>query len=174
MACSPWTGTGTSFSSTNPPGEITGIPPEQAVGRKCWEVFKTQDCPGSCALRSCIDAGNKVANCVLYIERADGTKIPVSISAAPLKDLDGGVIGGVESFRPLNGPERPATPATVENFEDFCTCDRRMTRPGRGSCRASPRAIPRCCSSGSRARARNSSPAPSTASRRAAPGRSWP
>jgi PAS domain S-box-containing protein len=108
-------------------GEITGIPPEQAVGRKCWEVFKTQDCPGSCALRSCIEAGSKVANCVLYIERADGAKIPVSISAAPLKDSRGEVIGGVESFRLLNGPERPATPASAENFEDFCTCDRRMT-----------------------------------------------
>jgi len=87
---------------SNSAAEIIGIRAEKAVGRKCWEVFRTRDCAENCVLRDCIATGRKIVGRIMLAERADGAKVPVSISAAPLKDNDGNVIGGVESFRDLS------------------------------------------------------------------------
>ncbi|WP_031480898.1 sigma-54 interaction domain-containing protein [Maridesulfovibrio frigidus] len=80
---------------------ITGIPGEDAVGSKCWEVFHSSLCDGNCALRSCMKHNDRISNKSIFFIHADGEKVPVSISAAPLVDADGKIIGGVESFRDL-------------------------------------------------------------------------
>jgi transcriptional regulator with PAS, ATPase and Fis domain len=48
-----------------------------------------------------MDTGKPITNLPIYILRADGSKIPVSISTALLKDTSGKIIGGVETFRDL-------------------------------------------------------------------------
>jgi len=80
---------------------ITGIEPGEALGRKCWEVFRSSLCDGDCALRACIQDGTAVVNRSIFIVRADGERVPVSISAAPLTAADGTPLGGVETFRDL-------------------------------------------------------------------------
>lgn len=80
---------------------ITGIPAEQALGRKCWEVLRSSLCDGNCALEDCISCGRNVSGKSIFIVRSDGTRVPVSISAAPLTDTAGSIIGGVETFRDL-------------------------------------------------------------------------
>ncbi|MFW5837936.1 MAG: sigma-54 interaction domain-containing protein, partial [Desulfovibrionaceae bacterium] len=80
---------------------ITGIPRDEAVGCKCWEVFRSSLCDGECALEACLAKDIQLSNKSIFIVRPDGEKVPVSISAAPLKGKDGGVIGGVETFRDL-------------------------------------------------------------------------
>lgn len=112
---------------SNSAGDITGVAPDKAVGRKCWEVFRTEGCAENCVLRACIDEDRKIANRIMMVERPDGVRIPVSVSAAPLKDQDGNVIGGVETFRDIScGPASkradgqkggPCTP------EGFCSRD---------------------------------------------------
>lgn len=82
--------------------KITGVPQEEAVGRKCWEVLRSSVCDGSCVLKSCLDTMEARTNRSLYFVRTDGVLVPVSISAAPLKDRRGQVIGGVETFRDLS------------------------------------------------------------------------
>ncbi|MFP4167545.1 MAG: sigma-54 interaction domain-containing protein [Desulfonatronovibrionaceae bacterium] len=82
--------------------EITGIPAREAVGRKCWEVFKSSICDRECALNACLEQKGSISNKSIYIVRPDGEKIPVSISAAPLKNEAGETIGGVETFRDLS------------------------------------------------------------------------
>jgi PAS domain S-box-containing protein len=81
---------------------ITGIAREEAVGRKCWEVFRSSLCDGACALRSCMADNCSIANKSIFIVRPDGNKLPVSISGAPLHDPQGRIIGGVETFRDLS------------------------------------------------------------------------
>ena len=81
--------------------EITGIPRAEAIGQPCSYVFRASICEGSCALRHTLETGEPVVNFPIYILRADGSKIPVSISTALLKDASGKVIGGVETFRDL-------------------------------------------------------------------------
>lgn len=80
---------------------ITGIPAEEAIGHKCWDVFHSSLCDGSCALRECIDCGGVISGKSIFIVRPDGEKVPVSISTAPLRNAAGEVVGGVETFRDL-------------------------------------------------------------------------
>lgn len=82
--------------------QITGVPQAEAVGRKCWEVFRSSVCDGACVLRSCLESDLPQGAASIYFVRADGDKVPVSVSAAPLKDRKGRVIGGVETFRDLS------------------------------------------------------------------------
>ena len=82
--------------------QVTGVPQAEAVGRKCWEVLRSSVCDGACVLKTCLAEGEPRTNRSLYFVRADGAKVPVSISAAPLKDRRGRVIGGVETFRDLS------------------------------------------------------------------------
>ncbi|WP_371133084.1 sigma-54 interaction domain-containing protein [Humidesulfovibrio sp.] len=82
--------------------DIVGMSAEAAVGRKCWEVFRTEGCNEQCVLKQCIAEDRKIVGRVMIVEREDGTQVAVSVSAAPLKDQAGNVIGGVESFRDLS------------------------------------------------------------------------
>jgi PAS domain S-box-containing protein len=80
---------------------ITGIPRAEAVGRPCCEVFRASICESACALKQTLATHRCIANKVVYIVNAQGERIPISISTAPLKDERGRVIGGVETFRDL-------------------------------------------------------------------------
>ncbi len=81
--------------------EITGILREEAVGQPCCDVFRASICEKDCALRRTMDTGKPVVNRAIYIVDADGERIPISVSTSLLKDKDGQVIGGVETFRDL-------------------------------------------------------------------------
>jgi len=81
---------------------ITGVPRAEALGRKCWEVFRSSICDGACALKAALEAGESRSNRSLFFVRPDGSKVPISISAAPLRDRRGKTVGGVETFRDLS------------------------------------------------------------------------
>jgi PAS domain S-box-containing protein len=82
--------------------EITGIKREDAIGRQCWEVFRASICEERCSLRQTMETGASIVNESLFIVNSEGERIPVSISTALLKDEQGRVIGGVETFRDLS------------------------------------------------------------------------
>ena len=81
---------------------IIGVSREDAIGQKCCDVFRASICENECALRETLGTGRPIANKAIYILDADGRRIPISISAAVLKDADGNAIGGVETFRDLS------------------------------------------------------------------------
>ncbi len=81
--------------------QITGIKRDDAVGRRCCDVFRASICENACALKQTLSTSRRVVNRVVYIVDARGQKIPISISTAALKDERGRIIGGVESFRDL-------------------------------------------------------------------------
>lgn len=82
--------------------EITGIPRQEALGRLCSEVFKSSMCEAECALRRTLKSGRPVINKSGYIIDSEGSRIPVSVSTAVLRDEEGKVIGGAETFRDLS------------------------------------------------------------------------
>ncbi|ACV67744.1 sigma-54 interaction domain-containing protein [Desulfohalobium retbaense] len=82
--------------------QITGIARQDAVGQKCWEVLRSSLCDGSCALETCLRDATSISNKSIFIIRPDGSKVPISISAAPLHNHQGECIGGVETFRDLS------------------------------------------------------------------------
>ncbi|NLO32914.1 MAG: sigma 54-interacting transcriptional regulator [Candidatus Hydrogenedentes bacterium] len=85
--------------------EITGIPREDALGKRCWEVFRASMCEMDCALKHTMETGDQVINRSCFIIDADGERVPISVSTAVLRDGDGKVIGGAESFRDLSREE---------------------------------------------------------------------
>ncbi len=93
----------TSFN--NAAEDITGVSREEAMGRQCCDVFRTNICESQCVLRKTLETGQPIANKTVYIIDANGDRIPISISTALLKDKDGVIIGGVETFRDLSQVE---------------------------------------------------------------------
>lgn len=95
------------ISSFNRAAErITGVRRQDALGRQCCDVFRASICEGSCALRRTFSSGKSVVGATANIIDARGKRIPIRISTALLRDQDGAVIGGVESFQDLSHIEQ--------------------------------------------------------------------
>ena len=82
--------------------EITGISRRDAIGRLCSEVFRSNMCETDCALRKTMKNGRPIIGRSGYIVSEDGNRIPISLSTAVLKDYQGQVVGGAETFRDLS------------------------------------------------------------------------
>jgi PAS domain S-box-containing protein len=109
--------------------EITGVPREEAVGRPCCEVFRASICEAQCALKETMQTGRPVVNRSVYIVRPDGERVPISVSTALLKDRQGIVLGGVETFRDLRLVEElRAEIAGRYTFADILSKNREMRR----------------------------------------------
>lgn len=85
--------------------KITGFSQEEAIGQSCHDVFQTNVCQSSCVLRQTLESGENLINVPINIITKDGYEKPVSISTAVLRDTDGKVIGGAETFRDLSDIE---------------------------------------------------------------------
>ena len=86
--------------------DITGIPRERAIGQPCKYILRASICEGQCALRHTIKTGDPIANSAITIVDSQGRCKPITITTALLKDVDGNVIGGVETFRDLTKIEK--------------------------------------------------------------------
>jgi PAS domain S-box-containing protein len=85
--------------------EITGVSRADAIGRRCPEVFRSSMCEADCALRKTLRTGKPVIGRSGFIINAEGTRIPISVSTAVLRDAAGRVAGGAETFRDLSEVE---------------------------------------------------------------------
>ncbi len=81
--------------------KITGVSGKVAIGSYCSDIFHSSICGKSCAIAASISSGQPDGNRCIQIRNADNEPVPVSISAAPLYDNQGNLIGGVETFRDL-------------------------------------------------------------------------
>ena len=107
--------------------QITGVSEEEALGKPCCEVFRAEICEADCALKKTILTEKPIVNQAVFIVRANGTRVPISISTAVLKDDRGKVLGGVETFRDLTLVE--ALRKEVEksfSFEDIISRNQKM------------------------------------------------
>ena len=86
--------------------QITGISRQEAIGARCYEVFRTSICENDCALRQTFASGKPILDKQALIVDSDGRRIPIRLGTAQLKDSAGKVIGGVESFQDLSQLER--------------------------------------------------------------------
>ena len=57
--------------------KITGIPRKEAIGRHCWEVFRSNMCEGDCALRRTMAEGASLTNTSTYIINSEKKRIPM-------------------------------------------------------------------------------------------------
>ena len=107
--------------------EITGVEREDAIGQICSEVFRCSLCENNCALKETLKSGKPIAQREGFIIRADGQRVPISISTAVLRDAAGNIIGGAETFRDLSEVE------TLRNtlkqryrIGDLVSCSKKM------------------------------------------------
>ena len=85
--------------------KITGMNSQEAIGRKCFNVFHANICQTACVLKETITTGKEFIDVHVNILNLEGNIIPISISTAPLKNDKGKIIGGVETFRDLSAFE---------------------------------------------------------------------
>ncbi len=81
---------------------ITGFTADQAMGKFCKDIFRTSACDTDCPLKATLTTGKPVINKPVCITNKKGKRIPLSISTATLKDEQGNITGGVETFRDLD------------------------------------------------------------------------
>ena len=109
--------------------KITGIKKEEAIGRYCWEVFKASICEKDCSMKRTIKTGRPIINQHVFIVNSKGDRIPISISTAILKDKNGSVIGGAETFRDLSVVEQLRKQlAKQHTFYDIISKNPKMQR----------------------------------------------
>jgi len=79
--------------------KITGISRKEAIGRHCWDVFRSNMCQDECALKKTMQEGKSFFSSSTYIIDSRKKKIPTTVFTSLLKDKNGNIIGGVETFR---------------------------------------------------------------------------
>jgi PAS domain S-box-containing protein len=85
--------------------KITGIDRSKALGKHCWEVFRSNMCESDCALRRTMQQGKSFVDSAAYIANSEKRRIPLVVSTSLLKDENGTVLGGVEIFRDVSQVE---------------------------------------------------------------------
>ncbi|NLA92636.1 MAG: sigma 54-interacting transcriptional regulator [Spirochaetales bacterium] len=108
--------------------KITGISREEAIGLPCSEVFKSNMCESNCPLAETFATGKAVIDRNGYIVDLEGERVPVSVSSALLRDKEGNVIGGAETFRDLREIEELKQLRARERYGEIETNSEAMRR----------------------------------------------
>ena len=116
------------ISSFNHAAEsITGIPRQQAIGKRCREILRASICEGHCALHQTMRTGRPVVGKTVVILDVRGNRKPISITTALLRDRRGRIVGGVETFRDLTMIEELRKEIQRDyRFEDIVSRSHRM------------------------------------------------
>ena len=82
--------------------KITGVNRQIAVGKKCYEVFRTKICMTGCVLKQSIKTGKDGAHARINILNSKGKVVPISLTTSVLRNRAGDIIGGVQTFRDIS------------------------------------------------------------------------
>jgi len=82
--------------------QITGYKREEVLNQFCKYVFKCELCETKCPIGLILESGNPLYDFRSNIEIKDGSRKPVKLNAAILKNESDQPIGGVISFRDLS------------------------------------------------------------------------
>jgi len=97
---------------------ITGYRREEVLGRHCWEIFRSNLCETGCPLRTTLENGvTRMDQDVRMVDKAGGG-LSVLVNTSVVKDTNGGVVGAVESFRPVQVQAPPAAGGS-HSFNDI-------------------------------------------------------
>jgi len=78
--------------------KITGYTKEEAVGCKCYEIFRTGLCHEGCHLKRAIRSRTKIIKVRNIILTKSNKETPVDITVSILRNDKGKIIGGIESL----------------------------------------------------------------------------
>ena len=78
--------------------KITGYKKNEAVGKKCWDIFNSSFCRNGCHMEQTIQRGKPMIGNELEILHKGGRKIPIRVNSAILINNKKENIGAVETF----------------------------------------------------------------------------
>ncbi|MBU1950689.1 MAG: sigma 54-interacting transcriptional regulator, partial [Candidatus Eisenbacteria bacterium] len=108
---------------------ITGVSKRQAIGQKCFDVFRADICQTACALRQTMETRKNLVDHRINILNSDGRQIQLSISTAVLRNDKGAIVGGVETFRDLSAIEILRKEISEQySFEDIISKNHEIKR----------------------------------------------
>lgn len=90
----------TSFN--NSAEAITGFAKSDAVGKKCWEIFRSELCHNGCHMEQTIANGKPSIGNELEIRRKRGGRVPIRVNSAVLRNNRREPIGAVETFMDIS------------------------------------------------------------------------
>ncbi len=82
--------------------QITGFAATEAIGKRCYNVFRTDICQQDCPLKRSVRTMEKTEGREVTILTKNDKKLVITISTAAMTDDAGNVLGGVEMFRDLS------------------------------------------------------------------------
>ena len=106
-----------SITFMNPAGAaIAGKSPDELVGRKCYEVFKTEHCrTDKCACNRAMHSDSVVTEQTVA-NLSDSRKVPIKYTGAPIKDAKGNIKGALEYIIDVSAEK--AVEALISNAVD--------------------------------------------------------
>ena len=108
---------------------ITHVTRAEAIGRKCFEVMRSDACESGCCVKKTIETGRPCENIPVFIVRADNKRIPIRVNANILRDKKGDIIGGVETFQDLTEINKLRRAYFKRHsFEDIVSKNHKMLR----------------------------------------------
>ena len=85
---------------------ITGVPRDQAIGRKFFDVLHPDIPEEECPVCRAMATGDTIAGRRVTIINSAGDEVTLNVSAAPLRDQRGKIVGGVQALRDMSAVER--------------------------------------------------------------------
>ena len=81
---------------------ITGFNTREAIGKHCFDIFRTEVCHTQCAIKDTLKTHNPVENARVTIITKDGQELPIRVTTTMLKDENNAIIGAVEFFSDIS------------------------------------------------------------------------
>lgn len=81
---------------------ITGFKRNEAIGMKCYHVFRADICKDHCALKKSMETGRDVCNQMVTIKDIDGDDVQITVCTSVLHNDKLEIVGGVETFRDIS------------------------------------------------------------------------
>ena len=91
---------------------VVGLTPEECVGKKCYDLFKTPHCgtPECCCHKAMSEDGIFSAETVVDPK---GMNLPISYTGAPVKDREGKIVGALEFVVDISETKKAMAEAQV-------------------------------------------------------------
>jgi PAS domain S-box-containing protein len=84
-----------------PAARLTGYERSDALGKKCYDIFKMPICSAYCLGEDCWKKADIVRGYETTVVNKEGNSLLVRGSSAPIRDADGKIIGSIEMLRDI-------------------------------------------------------------------------
>jgi PAS domain S-box-containing protein len=98
--------------------KITGFSRDEALGRHCWQIFRSDSCHTQCPMRQARERQQPEMDRQVCSMDRHGRRQTLSVNASVLKNARGEITGAVETFHPAGdeGPSLLGAPGRLEGI----------------------------------------------------------